>query len=421
MRGSRVVCSAFCLALLGWSAGADIAAAQSLPQLLSEADVHNPEILAARSAWQAARQVPSQVSTLPDPQVELQSFSVGGPLPYQGFSTSNFAYIGLGVTEDLPYPGKLRLRGQIASQQAAALEQDYHAVERRVAAQVETEYYRLGYLHQVQITLQADQKLLHEIEQVAEARYTQGSGNEQDVLKAQLNETKIVDQLATNQQDVGSAQALLKAILNRLPQSPDLAVGPLQETPLPESQSELLALARTQNPAVKAWQASALARSSQVKLAHKDFYPDFSISYMYQRTDPSRYRAYYMLTFGVKLPIFRARRQEPELAEAVAQRAQAQQQQQAATQQSGGAVQAAYVHVQTGTRVLRIYKQGLIPQAQATFQAGLAAYQTGREDFETLLNAFLDLQNLNLEYWSTLAQRETALAQIEQLTPLSLH
>lgn len=420
MRRSSLLCPVFCLAL-GWSAVAGTAAAQSLPQLLQESQAHNPEILAARAAWQAARQVPSQVSTLPDPQIELQSLSVGGPLPFQGYTSSNFAYIGLGISEDLPYPGKLRLRGQVARQQAAALEQDYLAVARRVQMQVESEYYQLNYLHQVQLTLQANQKLLHVIEQVAEARYTQGHGNEQDVLKAQLNETKLVDRMAVNQQDIGSAQARLKAILNRPPQSPDLPAGPLQEVPLPESQSDVLDLARAQDPSVKAWQASALARDSQVKLAHKDFYPDFNISYMYQRTAPSRYPAYYMLTLGVKLPIFRARRQMPELAEAVAQRTQAQQMQQAAAQQAGGAVQAAYVHVQTGTRVLRIYKQGLIPQARATLQAGLTAYEAGREDFETLLNAFLDLQNLNIEYWNTLAQRETALAQIEQFTGLSLH
>lgn len=420
MRGSRVVCSAFCF-LLVFSAWAGAAAAQSLPQLLQEAEAHNPQILAARAAWQAARQVPSQVSTLPDPQVQVQSLSVGDPVPFRGYSTSNFSYIGLGISEDLPYPGKLRLRGQIASHQAAALDQDYRAVGRRVRAQVESEYYQLGYLHQVQITLAADQRLLHEIAQVAEARYAQGHGNEQDVLKAQLNETKIVDQLATNQQDVASAQARLKAILNRPPQSPDLAVGQLEETPMRQSQSELLALARARNPVVQAWQASAQASAAQVQLAHKDFYPDFSIAYMYQRTDPSRYPAYYMLTFGVKLPIFRSRRQQPELAEAVAKRTQAQQQQQAAGQQATGDVQSAYVHVQTGTRVLGIYKKGLIPQATATLQAGLAAYQMGREDFQALLDDFLDLQNLDIEYWNTLAQRETALAQIEQLTGVNLH
>ena len=79
------------------------------------------------------------------------------------------------------------------------------------------------------------------------------------------------------------------------------------------------------------------------------------------------------------------------------------------------------MHVQTGTRVLGIYKKGLIPQATATLQAGLAAYQVGREDFQALLDDFLDLQNLDIEYWNTLAQRETALAQIEQLTGVNLH
>lgn len=397
------------------------AVAQSLPHLLTEAETHNPEILAARAAWQAARQVPSQVSTLPDPQVQVQSLSVGGPLPFQGLATSNFAYIGLGASEDLPYPGKLRLRGEIAGRQAAALEQDYRAVARRVAAQLEAAYYQLAYLQEIRATLQGDRGPLREIEQVAEARYRQGQGNEQDVLKAQLNQTKILDQLAANRQAIGSAQARLKALLDRPPRSADLTVGALEETPLPQSAEQLLALADRQNPRVRAWQAAEQAREFQVRLAHKDYYPDFSIAYMWQRTDPAKFRPYYMLTFGVKLPIFRGRRQGAELAEAVARREQARRQYEAAAQQANAELQDAYLRVQTGTQVLGIYRQGLLLQASATFHAGLAAYQVGREDFQTLLDAFLDLQNLHLQYWNALAQRETALAEIERLTGLPLH
>ena len=85
-------------------------AASSLGDLLTEAEQNNPQIQAARQGWQSAKQIPSQVSTLPDPQVMLQQVNVGSPRPFAGFTNSDFAYIGLGVSQDLPYPGKLRLR-----------------------------------------------------------------------------------------------------------------------------------------------------------------------------------------------------------------------------------------------------------------------------------------------------------------------
>src|SRR5579863_4700686 len=90
-----------------------------LATLLDEAARNNPDILAARRGWQAATQVPSQVAALPDPQVTVQHVSVGSPRPFAGFSNSDFAYIGFGVSQDLPYPGKLKLKGEAAQQDAA--------------------------------------------------------------------------------------------------------------------------------------------------------------------------------------------------------------------------------------------------------------------------------------------------------------
>src|SRR5216684_37385 len=84
-----------------------------LSDLLAEAEKNNPQIEAARQGWQAAKQVPTQVSTLPDPQFNLQHVSVGSPRPFAGYTNSDFAYLGLGVSQDIPYPGKLRLKGEI--------------------------------------------------------------------------------------------------------------------------------------------------------------------------------------------------------------------------------------------------------------------------------------------------------------------
>src|ERR1700682_6645648 len=106
-----------------------------LSALLDEATRNNPDILAARRGWQAATQIPSQVSTPPDPQVTVQHVSVGSPRPFAGFSNSDFAYIGFGISQDLPYPGKLKLKGEAAEQDAAGGREKIEAVKRSVLQQ----------------------------------------------------------------------------------------------------------------------------------------------------------------------------------------------------------------------------------------------------------------------------------------------
>ena len=78
-----------------------------------------------------------------------------------------------------------------------------------------------------------------------------------------------------------------------------------------------------------------------------------------------------------------------------------------------------YIAAETASQMLKIYREGLIPQALATYQSGLAAYQTGRLDFETLLSGFMDVLNFDEEYWKALLDHETALSKIEQLTGVS--
>src|SRR6185312_9126354 len=100
-----------------------------LSQLLAEAAANNPQISAADHGARAARQVAPQVSTLPDPTFTYQQFSVGSPKPFAGYTNSDFSYIGIGASQELPYPGKLRLRGQVASRDADVKNMELNAVQ----------------------------------------------------------------------------------------------------------------------------------------------------------------------------------------------------------------------------------------------------------------------------------------------------
>jgi outer membrane protein TolC len=391
-----------------------------LQDLLTEAERNNPQIRAARAGWQAAKQVPSQVSTLPDPQFTVQQVSVGSPRPFAGYTNSDFAYFGLGVSQDFPYPGKLRLRGEVAKREADVVQQQYKSVRRSVLAGIKSAYFQLAALNTTRRILENDGQLLQQVEKAADARYRSGLGNQQDVLQSQLEQTKLLREITMHDLEVAKLQAQLKQLLNRPQSSPDIQSADLAETPLVNTYDELLSSAKVQNPEIAGAEKLIDREKLRVDLAHKDFYPDFNVQYMWQRTDPAQFRAYYMLSFGVKVPIYRGRKQRPELAEAEANLSRSRSEAEAQAQQVAFELRKEYDIAQKTADLLKIYRQGLLPQARAEFQAGIAAYQNNRLDFQALLASFGDVLKLDEEYWQSEAQRETALARLEELTGLSL-
>ena len=419
-----------CALLLAGSFGKDALAQKPAPQhehvvtpladLLQEAEKNNPQIEAARQGWQAAKQVPTQVSTLPDPQFNLQHVSVGSPRPFAGYTNSDFAYVGLGVTQDIPYPGKLKLRGEIAKREADVSQQQIESVRRAVLTQVKASYFQLAYLGKTLAILESDGELLRQVQQAADARYRSGMGTQQDVLQAQLQKTKLVREIAMHHLEFGKLEAQLKQFLNRPQDSPDIEPADLTETPLLQTYQELLGAAKDRNPELAASQKMIDKQSLQVDLARKDFYPDFNVQYMWQRTDPTQFRAYYALSFGVRVPIYRSRKQKPELAQAQSEELRARSELEAQSQQVASELRAQYVVAQQTTEILRIHREGLAPQARSAFQGGLAAYQSNKQDFQAVLTAFLDVLHLDAEYWQNLAEYETAIARLEQITGLSL-
>ena len=128
-----------------------------------------------------------------------------------------------------------------------------------------------------------------------------------------------------------------------------------------------------------------------------------------------------MLSVGIKVPIYRSRKQRPELAQAESEQLRARSEFQAQSQQLAGDLRSQYVIVQQTSELLKIHREGLSPQARSEFQAGLVAYQSNKQEFQALLTAFLDVLHLDEDYWQNMAEYETAIARLEQLTGLSLH
>lgn len=388
-----------------------------LSQLLAEARASNPQLSAADHESRAARQMVPQVTTLPDPKVTYQQFSVGSPKPFAGYTNSDFAYVGIGASQEFPYPGKLRLRGEVADRDADTKQAAIGVIGANIADAVKTDYLQLAYLQQTLGILRRNETVLDQLIQDATAHYQVGQGMQQDVLEAQVNRTKLVREITMHHLQMGQVQAHLKSLLNRAQTSADIVTEDLHETQLKLGSGELLALARENNPQIQVDATAIQRQDAQVASAKREDKPDFELGYMYQNTD-RKYRDYYMLTFDVRFP--RKKRVNAEIAEAQEELIASRQTLDAHLQQQLAQVQQSYVQASSDEEQLKEYREGLDPQSDAAYRASLSAYASNKEQFTRVLSYFTDLLSLKLEYAQTLLDHETALAHLESLTGATL-
>lgn len=371
-------------------------------------------IAAVRTHWQAQTKAPIQARTLPDPTVQFQQLTVGGPKPFEGYETSDFYYSGFGFSQDIPGPGKLGLQGSIAEKDAEYARHRYEAAQREVAERVREGYFETFQVVRTLGILNRNRSDLELIEQVAEQRYRVGEGLQQDVVKAQLQITELLKQEQMLRQELQQRQVQLKTIVGRDPDSQDITIGDVEPTKLELKPSELTQLASASSPELKMQRSMEERSDESLKLARKGYLPDFSLGYMYQKTGPG-FRDYYVLSLGAKIPLYFWRKQTPAIEQAGLESQSARAQTRASELDVTASAQGELVALQTADRVLTIYRNGLIPQAQNSMDAAMAAYRVGKVDFQTLLSAFIDLLNLNQEYYRELADHEIAVAKIEQI------
>lgn len=393
------------------------AAPTPLSELLAEANANNSQIAAADDSWRAAKESPRQVSSLPDPTFTYQQFSVGSPKPFADYTNSNFSYVGIGASQEIPYPGKLRLRGEVAKGAADVKGSEVDATRASVADAVKSDYLQLAYLQMTLGVLQENERVVEQLINDATAHYEVGQGLQADILQAQVDRTKIVRETTMRHEQMGRLQADLKSLLHRDQESPDIVTEPLQESPLRYTSAELLQMVRGQNPQIQVDASSVSKENAALASAKREGKPDFSVAYMYQNTD-RKYRDYYMFSLNIRMP--RRARVKAEVAQAADKLAQSKEALDAHLQQELAQVKQEYVTASSDGELLKEYSQGLIPQSDAAYRSTLNAYAANREQFTHVLLYFVNVLNLRLDEAQVLAEHEIALAHLETLTGATL-
>lgn len=390
-----------------------------LNDLVTEALEQNPEIKAMQRSFDMMRARIPQAKALPEPMLSYGYMGNAIPIPpfdiQKGDPSSART---LSFTQELPFPGKLAIKGKMANAAAEAEWWNYEQTRLNVVAEVKDAYFDLYFLHKAIETVTKNQELLEKFVKIAEASYSVGKGIQQDVLKAQVEVSRLVDQLTVLEQRKQTAEARLNSLLFREPETP---IGVLEEIKPREftfSLTDLREMALTNFPTLKAQRRKIDREQYGVELARKDFYPDFNVGFTY--FNRPGLPEMYAVNVGVKIPLYFWQKQRPAVAEATATAATEKQRLENTTTLLFFRIKDRYLAVTTAQRLVKLYGTTIIPQSSLSLESAISGYEVGKVDFLTLLDNLVTLLNYELSYYEQLSNQEKAIAALEPFVGVNL-
>lgn len=384
----------------------------SLDDVIGEALEKSPEAQSALHAIKALQRRVPQVTALPDPMISVGW--AGNPAPFSVMSGDNSSYRSVTITEQFPYPGKLKLRGQIASKEAEAAQADYEAIRRKVIAEARTAYFDYFYFDQAIRTTERNKELLEKLSKIAEARYRVGKAMQADVLRSQVEISLLIEKLTVLEQQRATAQARLNVFMVRSPESSLPPAGEVEPATIRYTLEELYALAAGNDTAVLRNKTMVDRGQLGVALAKREYRPDIGVSYMYQQRSalPDMNGA----TISVNIPIFYKSKQREGVAEASEDLISAEKMRDNRLNEVRFELKQEYLSAKASERLLTLYSKGVVPQSSLALESSMASYQVGNLDFLSLLANFTTLLDYETDYYRQLADYQTAVARIEALT-----
>ncbi len=376
----------------------------------------NPEAQSALHAMKALERRVPQASALPDPVASVGW--AGNLAPFSIMSGDASSYRGVAVSEQFPYPGKLKLQGKIASKEAEAARADYEAVRRRVTAEVKSAYYEYYYIGKAIQTTSKNKDLLEKLSQIAEAQYRVGKGMQQDVLRSQVEISLLIEKLTVLEQQRATAQARINTFLLRDPESPLPPAAEVTPSTMRYSLAELNSLAADNDTAVQRNRRMVERGHLSMELAEKQYRPDFGVGYMYQQR--AALPDMNGMTFSMNIPIFYRSKQRQGVAEAAESLLSAEKMRDNRLNEVRFELKQQYLASQAAEKLLSLYSKGIIPQSSLALESAMSSYQVGKVDFTTLIANFTTLLAYETDYYRQLADYQTALARIESLTGVAV-
>ena len=393
----------------------------ALEALIEKALEGNPAIRESLARYRAARQRIPQATSLPDPVLGVRQYA-RTPETRVGPQTTM-----LSISQEFPWFGKLSDRGKVAAKEAAAWRESHEARRAEVVQLVKLAYYDLAYIDRAIRITEEDHELLRHFETLARARYSQGVGLQQAVVKLQTELTRDLNRLETFRSQRVDAEAALNTLVDRPPETP-IAPASLARRPTVDLKLEkLYRTARSRRPEVKAAFLRIEKDEKRIQLSRRHYWPDVTVGAGFvnvaRRSDPAARlnpppdegKNIYSFSVVVNLPIFR-RKYDAAVLEATEDFLAAREQYRSTVNQVEGSIRSVGFRARTIEQQIALFEDVLLPQAEQALRSSEAAYSTGTlgildllDSERVLLEVRLGLAQLNSDYMKALAQMERAI------------
>ena len=376
-----------------------------------EAMANNSEIRAADARVAVAKAATPAAGALDDPMFMYRNWGTPIQRPWDW----NQAQHMLMYQQTLPGPGKRAARTQVANQQAAESEAQIEVVKREIGVRVRKAYYDL--------LRSADEHRIHDQQmelskqalQSATVKYTVGRVPQQDVLKAQIAMTRLADHLVMLDEDEQSTRAELNTLMGRDPSAPLVVAGQYGAPRILPNLEELERIALENRPELKAIAATGNVAEAELALARKTYTPDFTIAGGYMlMPEGSMFRNNYMAEVTISLPWLNRRKHDSEINEARAAAAVVQSEHDVQVKAAFLEIQQALVRARAAEKSLKLYRDTLRPQAEASLKSAAAAYEHDRADFLNLVDSQNILLEVESSYFKAAANLDTRIAELER-------
>lgn len=391
---------------------------EDLASLVETAIDSNPELKSSQARWQMFASKAKQASALEDPMLmlKLQNLMVREPTSFN--KDPQTAKV-IGISQQLPFWGKRAIKQEIAQYEAESYRWSVEERKLELARMVKETYYQLYSVDKSLEIVEKNLQLLGDFVTIAESKYSVGQGVQQDIYKAGLEKSKMLDMQITLRQQRKSLEANLNYLLYR---PGNTSVGPIADFSLPKlslSAEQLKELAIEKRPQIKSLSELVNKGQASHRLAQKEFYPDFNLSFEYMfrekiATEMASDPGYDMFTVGVTFNLpFQQERRRAMLAESTSETSMAVEELNGLKNSISYTINDTLAQLERRRSLVELYKGGIIPQAEQSLESAVISYRVSKVDFLTLLDGRMSLFNYERELYESQAEYMMKLAQLE--------
>jgi len=383
-----------------------------LNSLVDEALKNNPQIQAAKQRYFAAQARVKLLRTLADPKFEFEYDKItadmdavmrGKTAPMRTFS----------ISQEIPFPTKLLLRKQLAQKEADALQQEYKETENRVIKDLKTAYFQVSLNSKKIAVTKENLELLQQFIEIVNAKYSVNKAAQQDALRAQVEYSKLSNQLVLLQQEEKVSGYMLNFLVSRPPEAEVVIPEVRDEIILELNEEKIIQLAKASRPELKSFQDMVRKSEIDYALSKQEYLPDFMFKYKREENTKGGMGSWAGMV-GVTVPLWFWEKQNSFVKEARANVNVAKAEYQATENMVLLEARSAYAKLEAAKSLVKIYETGVLPQAQAALETVRLGYQADKIDFLDLLDSQRTLREFQMEYFEALANLEIALADLER-------